>query len=156
MCRILLFSILTVVMSGIVNGQESSQNAAQPVEEIKKEVLKFEDDRLAAILKHDTATLDRMYSDQGLWTMPNGDLINKSQVLSTSRSGNQTLAEMKHSNRDLRVIADNVAILTEESRSTQIYKGKRVTHPRRFTNVYVKQDGQWKLVVHAVTFIAEP
>jgi hypothetical protein len=26
--------------------------------------------------------------------------------------------------------------------------------PRRFTNVYVKQDGQWKLVVHTVTPLA--
>lgn len=143
-------------MAGFVNGQESPQNAVQSVEEIKKEVLKFEDDRLAAILKNDTATLDRMYSDQMAWTQPNGDLLSKSQVLNDIRPGNQSLTQMKHSNQNLRIIADNVAVLTVESLSTEIYKGKPITQPKRFTNVYVKQGGQWKLVVHAVTLIAKP
>jgi ketosteroid isomerase-like protein len=36
-----------------------------------------------------------------------------------------------------------------------IYKGQAVSRPRRFTNVYVQQNGQWRLAVHHVTPIAE-
>jgi hypothetical protein len=35
-------------------------------------------------------------------------------------------------------------------------KGETSIGPRRFTNVWVKQDGDWKLVVHHVTDIVQP
>jgi len=149
--RTLSVCLLAIVALGTAEVRAAED--AGDVEAIKKEVLKFEDERNAAILKHDTATLDRMYADEITWTMSNGDLLNKSQVLANIGSGNQLLSSISHHERTLHVYG-NTVVLTARSSSTEQYRGKAITVPRRFTNVYVKQDGQWKLIVHTVTPLA--
>jgi ketosteroid isomerase-like protein len=152
MRRFLLLLFVGLVLLPI-GRQVSSQNAASTVEETKKDVLKFEDERNQAILSRDTTTLDRMYADEITWTMSNGDLLNKQQVLANIGSENQRLFSIQHSDRRIHVFG-NTVILTATSNSSERYKDKMIIVPRRFTNVYVKQDGQWKLVVHTVTPLA--
>jgi len=151
MRRILLILFVGLVLVPAMGRRVSGQNDA--AEETKKEVLKFEDERNQAILNRDTKTLDRMYADEITWTMSNGDLLNKQQVLANIGSENQRLFTIQHSDRRVHVFG-NTVVLTANSSSSERYKDKMVTVPRRFTNVYVKQDGQWRLVVHTVTPLA--
>ena len=152
MRRILFPLVIAIVMVPILARHVSGQNAD---DDIKKEVIKFEDDRNQAILNRDTTTLDRMYADEITWTMSNGDLLNKQQVLGNIGSENQRLFSIEHSDRRWHIYG-NTVVLTATSHSTERYKDKMVTVPRRFTNVYVKRDGQWKLIVHTVTPLAAP
>ena len=151
MRRILLILFVGLVLVPAMGRRVSGQNDA--AEETKKEVLKFEDERNQAILNRDTKTLDRMYADEITWTMSNGDLLNKQQVLANIGSENQRLFTIQHSDRRFHVFG-NTVVLTANSSSSERYKDKMVTVPRRFTNVYVKQDGQWRLVVHTATPLA--
>ena len=151
MRRILLILFVGLVLVPAMGRRVSGQNDAS--EETKKEVLKFEDERNQAILNRDTKTLDRMYADEITWTMSDGDLLNKQQVLANIGSENQRLFTIQHSDRRVHVFG-NTVVLTANSSSSERYKDKMVTVPRRFTNVYVKQDGQWRLVVHTVTPLA--
>jgi ketosteroid isomerase-like protein len=153
MRRIVVIPLAVLTLINTAKGRAAGQNDANSVEEIKKEVLTFEDDRNAAILKHDTATLDRMYADEITWTMSNGDLLNKSQVLANIGSGNQLLSSIQHHDRTIHVYGDTV-VLTATSSSKERYRGNNITVPRRFTNVYVKRGGEWKLIVHTVTPLA--
>jgi len=150
---IVVLPLVATVLICTATLHAAGQNDASSVAEIKTEVLKFEDERNAAILKHDTATLDRMYADEITWTMSNGDLLNKSQVLANIGSGNQLLSSISHHERTLHVYGDTV-VLTATSSSTERYRGNNITVPRRFTNVYVKRNGQWQLIVHTVTPLA--
>jgi len=152
MRRILFPLVIAIVMVPILARHVSGQNAD---DDIKKEVIKFEDDRNQAILNRDTTTLDRMYADEITWTMSNGDLLNKQQVLGNIGSENQRLFSIEHSDRRWHIYG-NTVVLTATSHSSERYKDKMVTVPRRFTNVYVKRDGQWKLIVHTVTPLAAP
>jgi ketosteroid isomerase-like protein len=70
------------------------------------------------------------------------------------RSGKQKYNSVKHDDVRLHVYSDTV-VATGHSSSSVIYKGQAVSRPRRFTNVYVQQNGQWRLAVHHVTPIAE-
>ena len=151
MRRILFILLVGFLLVPAMGRRVSAQNDA--AEETKKEVLKFEDERNQAILNRDTKTLDRMYADEITWTMSNGDLLNKQQVLANIGSENQRLFTIQHSDRRIHVFG-NTVVLTANSSSSERYKDKMVTVPRRFTNVYVKQDGQWRLVVHTVTPLA--
>ena len=151
MRRILFILFVGLLAVPMIGRRVSGQNAT--AEETKKDVLKFEDERNQAILNRDTATLDRMYADEITWTMSNGDLLNKQQVLANIGSENQRLFSIEHSDRRIHVFG-NTVVLTATSNSSERYKDKMITVPRRFTNVYVKQDGQWKLVVHTVTPLA--
>ena len=155
MRRFILPIILGIMLVPMIAKQASSQTGASAAEETKNEVIKFEDERNQAILSRDTAVLDRMYADDITWTMSNGDLLNKQQVLGNIGSENQKLFSIEHSDRRWHVFG-NTVVLTATSHSSERYKDKMVTVPRRFTNVYVKQDGQWKLIVHTVTPLAGP
>ena len=153
MRRIVVLPLAALVLIGAAKLRAVGEKNAESVDEIKKEVIKFEDERNAAILKHDTATLDRMYADEITWTMSNGDLLNKSQVLANIGSGNQLLSSISHHDRAWHVYGDTV-VETATSSSTERYRGNNITVPRRFTNVYVKRNGEWKLIVHTVTPLA--
>ncbi|MGH9681586.1 MAG: nuclear transport factor 2 family protein [Candidatus Acidiferrales bacterium] len=133
--------------------QVSGQDSASASDETKNEVLKFEAERNQAILDRNTAVLNRMYADGITWVMSNGDLLNKQQELANIGSEKQRLFTIEHSDRQVHVFG-NTVVLTATSHSSERYKGRMVTVPRRFTNVYVKQNGQWRLVVHAVTPLA--
>jgi ketosteroid isomerase-like protein len=151
MRRIVFILFVGLMVVPMIGRRVSGQNAT--AEETKKDVLKFEDERNQAILNRDTATLDRMYADEITWTMSDGDLLNKQQVLANIGSENQRLFSIEHFDRRIHVFG-NTVVLTATSNSSERYKDKMITVPRRFTNVYVKQDGHWKLVVHTVTPLA--
>jgi Domain of unknown function (DUF4440) len=150
MRRILIPLLVGIVLVPMIGRRVADQNEASTVEETKKEVLNFEDGRNQAILKRDTAVFDRMYADEITWTMSNGDLLNRTQVLANIGSENQRLFTTQHSDRRLHLFGNAVSS-AGSSNSSERYVEKMITMPRRFTNVYVKQNVQWKLVVHTVT-----
>jgi ketosteroid isomerase-like protein len=147
MRRVFFISLLAVTFVGLANGQETAANPAD-IEQIKAEVLKVEDEGTQAVARGDIATLDRIYSDE-LSFSARGELLTKAQVLDNIRSGRFDNKVPQHSGIKVHVFGDTV-VLTGYSTSTVHYKGKETHGPRWFTNVYVKQDGQWRLVVHSV------
>lgn len=130
--------------------QIANSTTSASVEQLKQEVLKVEAERNAAIMKGDVATLDKMYSDEIAWTNPRGELLTKSEILSHLQSGEQKFFSIKHSDRQMHVYG-NTVVMTVFTRSSVRYKGKTSDAPRRFTNVFVKENGHWLLVVHHAT-----
>ena len=146
--RLVLGSLMAVCVLGRSQAVAPASQGSPAV--LEKEVLKVEDERNAAIMKGDVATLDKMYSNEIAWTNPHGELLTKSQVLSHLQSGEQKFFSIKHSDRHLHVYG-NTVVMTVYTRSSVRYKGKTSDAPRRFTNVFVKQNGNWLLVVHQAT-----
>jgi len=130
--------------------QEPRPATQASADELKKEIVKVEDERNAAIMKGDVATLDKMYSNEIAWTNPRGELLTKSQVLDHLQSGEQKFFSIKHSDRQFHFYG-NTAVMTVFTTSSVRYKGKTSDAPRRFTNVFVKENGSWHLVVHQAT-----
>lgn len=52
-------------------------------------------------------------------------------------------------------ILGKTAMVTGHSSSILEYKGKLFDAPQLFTNVYMKLDGRWQLVVHHVSELAK-
>lgn len=140
--------ILLIGVAAYSQGPHATKSA--PVAELKNEVLKVEDERNDAIMKGDIATLDKMYANEIAWTNPRGELLTKSQVLAHLGSGEQKFFSIKHSDRQIHVYG-NTVVMTVFTRSSVRYKGKTSDAPRRFTNVFVKDNGHWLLVVHHAT-----
>jgi ketosteroid isomerase-like protein len=147
MRRILLVSLLAVAAACFVQAQGTGGSEA---EKLKQEVIKFEDEHTQAVKQRDTAALDRIFADDIVWVPPSGDLLPKSQVLAENRSGKLNMATIEH--RDFHFdIYGNTVVVTGLSTSRIEYGDKVSYGPRRFVNVYVKQDGRWQIVVHTVT-----
>ena len=155
MQRMLLLLLLTVALAGTLKGQGTDGNKAESVEAVKREVLKVEEERNQAMLKGDADALGRICADELAWMSPRGELLTKAEMLENLRSGKQEYVSTNRDDVRLHVYGDTV-VMTVHSNSTARWQGKTFSYPRRFSNVYVKRDGQWQLVLHQATPIAQP
>jgi len=142
-----LLLLLVSSVSAVGHEQTDKQNRAEAEEQVRG----VEDRMTQAIVNKDIATLDRIFADGILYINGNGEILDKTKVLSDYRLGANTLVKLKHDNIRVRVYS-NMAVLTGRSNSTVDYKGV-ATIPRRFTNIFLWIDGRWQIVSHQVTNI---
>ena len=150
MRRILLLTLLIITLFGLmgVRGLPADQTESENI----KEVLKIEEERTQAVLKGDADVLERIYSDDFAYTNESGENPTKAQFVANFRSGKRKFIEYVHD--DIHIHAyGNTVVLNGRSTSTYLYNGETFRDPRRFTLVYVKQNGQWHVVALHVSTI---
>jgi ketosteroid isomerase-like protein len=150
MRKFIVICALMVTFVGIGKAQEASSSKPESNEAIKKEILKLEDDQHVAFVNGDAGIIDRMYADDAALTYADGKLITKAQLLADIRSGKHKLYQVTHDNLKMEMYG-NTVVVTGHSTAT----GTMYNTPRVLTNVYVKLNGQWKLVAHHVTYVAK-
>jgi hypothetical protein len=154
MGRLLLLLPLGIILVGTARGQSVTKNAANAVEEAEKEVLKLEDELVQALRTSSAATADfydRVLIDDASITISDGSVITKTEHVAKFRSGEKQLRTVHR--EDTRVhIYGNTAVVTFLGDTTYFKRKDNRTRLRnRSTDVWIKQDGVWRLVVHAVT-----
>ena len=147
---VLLLSLLMIATLALVTAQQSLGKDAQAIEDLKDEVLKIEEDRNQALQKGDADALDHIYSDDLVYTNARGYVLTKAQHLADVRTRNLRMASFNHSDVEVRVHG-NTGIVTGTSTSLVEYKGVASSSPRRYVNVYVKENGLWRCAVHFET-----
>jgi ketosteroid isomerase-like protein len=75
-------------------------------------------------------------------------MISKAQLMADIRAGKHKPYNVAHDDIQMRIYG-NTVVVTGHSTAT----GTMYNKPRRFTNVYVKQQGIWRLVAHQVTYV---
>ncbi len=121
----------------------------------KKEIIQLEEDRNQAILRGDTATLDRMTSDDYTFITQRGELRTKTEILTGFKSGTFKYGARKVSELMVRIYGDTAVVtgraLQEGTENAKDYSGEN-----RFTRVYVKRDSHWVSVALQVTVVEAP
>ena len=146
MKHILVTVVLAVVVSSVALGQKQSatkdqtRSAEQAVREVDKE-------RIQAQINADAAALDRIYADDFIGVGPSGTVRNKAQVIADFTSGSLKFQSITTDDVQVRVYG-NTAVETGLSTMTGQDKGKTVPSDTRFTRVWVKQQGRWRLVAN--------
>ena len=106
--------------------------------------------RLAARVQRfhaDAAALKRIYADDFIGVGPSGTVRTKPQVISDFTSGDLRFQSITTDDVRVRVYG-NAAVETGRSTMDGQDKGKAVPHDTRFTRVWVKQHGRWRLVAN--------
>ena len=134
--------VLTVAPMGV--GQEQRGNHRPIVEEA---IRKLDNERIQAQIHADATALDRIYAADFIGVGPSGTVRTKPQVLLDFTSGALKFQSITTDDVQVRVYG-NTAV--ETGRSTMIGqdKGQIVPRDTRFTRVWVKQQGQWRLVAN--------
>jgi ketosteroid isomerase-like protein len=154
--RFVLVVLLAVSMVGIVRlPAASAEGGPESAEQAKKEVLEINEKVDQALLAKDADALAPYLSEDLDYTNQFGELVTKAEWLANIRSGKLTNVDLKHEMVHLHVFG-NAVVAVGLSHTTLIYQGKVSHDPRRFTRVFVKQDGGWRLVAQHVTLIAKP
>ena len=155
MNRMLVIAAIIVALGPLAVGQTKSARRTQ-TEIVAEGIRRLDQERIQAQIHADAAALDRIYADDFIGIGPSGTVRTKPQVLADFTSHDLNFQSITTDEVRIRFYGNTVV---ETGRSTMVGqdKGKVVPRDNRFTRVWVRRQGQWRLVAnHYSTLIAQP
>ena len=149
MNRMLVITALSVALAPLAVGQTKSTRRTG-AERVVESIRRLDQERIQAQIHADAAALDRIYADDFIGIGPSGTVRTKPQVLADFSSHDLSFQS---------ITTDEVRIRVETGRTTTVGqdKGKVVPRDNRFTRVWVRRQGRWRLVAnHYSTLIGQP
>ena len=146
MRRTLVTAVLVITATSITLGQEQSASGDQR-SSVEQAIRQVDNERIQAQIHADAAALDRIYADDFIGIGPSGTVRTKPQVISDFISHDLQFQSITTDEVQVRVY-ENTAVETGLSTMVGQDKGKSVPRDNRFTRVWVKQQGQWRLVAN--------
>jgi ketosteroid isomerase-like protein len=142
----LVIAVLSLTLTSIAPGQEPSANRDQR-SSVEEAIRQLDNERIQAQIGADAVALDRIYADDFIGVGPSGTVRTKAQVISDFTSGDLKFQSITTDEVQVRIY-ENTAVETGLSTMVGQEKGKVVPRNNRFTRVWVKQQGHWRLVAN--------
>ena len=130
--------VLCVFSACLLAAQSKSSRA-------ERDIMRIEQEMLAAVLKGDTSPSERYLAENYVFTGPDGLSMGKAQNIQDLKSGDLKLQAASLDDSKVQVYGDT-AIVTYSSNDKGTYKGKDISGKTRWTDVFVKQKGRWMMV----------
>jgi ketosteroid isomerase-like protein len=108
-----------------------------------------------AQLTADVAALDRLLADELLFTGPDGELSSKAEDLAAHGTG--VVRFLSHEPEELRIrqIGNDVAICALRARLSVEVAGTAISGTYRYTRVWSRDDGAWRVVAGHVSEVPQ-
>jgi ketosteroid isomerase-like protein len=132
----LFLSVVLLLLSLSASSQESSG----------QDILKIEEQWTQALLKADADYLERLYTDDIVYTHTNGMVNTKTEFLASLKAGKAKYLSLERSELKVRNYGDT-AIVTFRA----LIKVNAVTLPSRIIHVFVRQNGEWRMAAYQST-----
>ncbi|MEY2482691.1 MAG: hypothetical protein QOK24_1219 [Verrucomicrobiota bacterium] len=142
----LLIAVLVLSVAPVCEGQKQSASGSDRTS-VEETIRKLDNERIQAQIHADAAALDRIYAEDFIGIGPSGTVRHKPQVLSDFTSGHLKFQSITTDEVEVRVY-ENTAVETGLSTMVGQDQGKAVPRDNRFTRVWVKQQGRWRLVAN--------
>jgi ketosteroid isomerase-like protein len=152
MKHILLSALLTIVAAVPALAQSESK-AAPSKRSVELQLIELERQLSDALVREDARVLDRLWSNDLVFTFPNGKVSGKAQRLAGQKPAAQpSQSDSKTTNDEVKVyLYGNTAVVTVLS----TWKGKTNNQENssqfQATHVWAKQQGRWQLVAAHVS-----
>jgi len=146
MGRTLVTAMLALTATSLALGQQQNANGDQR-NGVEQAIRQLDSERIQAQIGADAVALDRIYADDFIGVGPSGTVRTKRQVISDFTSGSLKFQSITADEVQVRVY-ENTAVETGLSTMVGQDKGKVVPRDTRFTRVWVKQQGRWRLVAN--------
>ena len=121
----------------------------------ERELTQLVKDLNAAIVKPDMAFLERVLDKDYSHYRPHGNVENRAQYLEDRKTGTVDFDSLVADDIKVRVYGDT-AIVTYRSTARGKDQDGAIDEQRRWTRVFVRKNGQWKLVHAQGTTIQKP
>ena len=142
----LVIAAVALTLTSLALGQEQSASGDQR-NSVEQAIRQLDNERIQAQISADAAALDRIYADDFIGVGPSGTVRTKAQVISDFTSGDLRFQSITTDEVQVRIY-ENTAVETGLSTMVGQDKGKTVPRDTRFTRVWVKQQGRWRLVAN--------
>jgi len=103
-----------------------------------------------ALAANDSATLEKLVSDDLLYTHSGANTDTKASYMASLKSGNQKYTMFEYDKLDSKMYGDT-ALIFGVVHVKSLTKGTASESHLRILHVWVKQNGQWRLVAHQST-----
>ncbi len=144
---ILLATVVVFVATGLAFGQSAKKNDA-----IEQEIRKLDAAQADAVLRGDLAALDKLWSEDFTVTNPFNEIGKGDRI----RSGSLTYSSFVRVPESIQIHKNTVIVM---GRETVVPKGNSPdagkTINRRYTHIWMKREGKWRLVARHASVICE-
>ena len=144
---ILLAIVLTITVANSASGQSSKQEAA-----IEQEIRKLDLAHADAILRGDQVSLDKLWTKDFRVNNPFNEIDRADRI----RTGAVTYSSFVREPESIMVHGETVIVM---GRETVVPKGNSPdagkTINRRYTNIWMKRAGKWRLVARHASVICQ-
>ena len=155
MNRMIVITALSVALAPLALGQTKSARRTE-TERVVESIRRIDEERIQAQIHADAAALKRIYADDFIGIGPSGTVRMKPQVLADFTSHDLNFQSITTDDVRIRVYG-NTAVETGRTTTVGQDKGKVVPRDNRFTRVWVRRQGRWRLVAnHYSTLIGQP
>ncbi len=125
-----------------------------PTENAEPAIRKLVTERDQAIQNADIAAIERIYADDYVVTNAAGLMRTKAQVIEDFKAGALKIESISSDDVNVRQHGDT-AIVTGRTTTKGKDRGRDVTGENRFTQVYMRRNGQWQIVAFHISSIAQ-
>lgn len=108
------------------------------------------DDWDKAIVRKDRAAIEANMSDDFRQIDGDGDIVGKAEFVRELLSDDLTIRPYTVEDLDVRIYGET-ALVSGRTRMAGAYKGKPFLSHYRFIDIYVRKDGQWRIVSVQIT-----
>ena len=131
-----------------------SVSFGQTSKKAEQELLRANREYDEALVRGDVVILQRLYSDEFVYTTPDGEVRDKAHQLAFTRTGDLRLESGQSDDVRVRVYG-NTAVMTGRFTAKGKFKDKNVDIRERYTAVWVKKKGRWQLVAEQGNLIKQ-
>ncbi|MCA1594737.1 MAG: nuclear transport factor 2 family protein [Acidobacteria bacterium] len=156
MNRFFMAVCLAIFMCFIAYSQKPDENSGK-MSKREQQIAALNRAWADAINKGDAAALGRLFADDMIVTAGNGGLRNKASEIKDAAGGGGApdpdfISTRPFTTEDVRVKAyKDAAVVTGLAKWGFKNKGQEVNQERRYTHMYVKQKGQWRIVAQQIS-----
>jgi len=152
MKNIVLTVLLTVLAANAALAQSESK-AVPSKRSVEGQLIELERQLSEALVKEDAAVLDHLWSNDLVFTFPDGKVSNKTQRLAGQKPAAQgSQSDSENSNDEVKVyLYGNTAVVTVLSTWSGKENNKAYSSQFQATHVWAKQQGRWQLVAAHVS-----
>ncbi|GEM_PF-1112079 len=137
--------------------QTNKANDPDKLNEAQREILQVEEAVFTAVKNQDTETLRRILTDDFVYRSPGNDEVAKDDFLKLSASFPYQIISIWGEEMKVNVYGDTAVLTGLQLAKTRNSDGKEETSAVMFTDVFVKQNGKWRLALaHAVDLPQPP
>ncbi len=149
---ILKLVAVCLLATALASGQAAKTGKAKGGN-VEEEVESLQSQLVQALLKADTSFLEKYYADDITIVHSDGKLSTKAQEIANMKSGSLKYESIKVNQRNIHTYGDTVVVNAEAS-VKDIIGGTPFGGEVRATRVWVKRNGNWRLIVFHVTRVA--
>jgi hypothetical protein len=117
-------------------------------------VIDLDKKRMTAMAQKDITTLNRVLSDDLIYTHSSARLDTKQSLIGNMESGSTVYTAVEPSDVKTQDLGDTV-VLTGSCRISVMSQGRPNSFSVRFTDVYANKGGQWQMVAWQSTRLPE-